>query len=85
MARSHHTLDIEKIQYMLVPMQSFLAGQNFLGTFAMEIGTMHVFFLWSDIQEYRAIPTVDFRYTKAKQVNSYWNLTGGCCVMPAME
>lgn len=34
----------------------------------MEIGTPHVLFAWSDIQEYRAIPTVDYRFTKAKQV-----------------
>lgn len=34
----------------------------------MEIGTQHVLFAWSDIQEYRAIPTVDYRFTKAKQV-----------------
>eukprot|EP00752_Nemacystus_decipiens_P006545 g5895.t1 len=43
-------------------------GQNFLGKFSMEIGTQHVLFAWSDIQEYRAIPTIDYRYTKAKQI-----------------
>ncbi|CAN0307215.1 unnamed protein product [Ectocarpus sp. 6 AP-2014] len=43
-------------------------GQNFLGRFSMEIGTQHVLFAWSDIQEYRAIPTVDYRFTKAKQI-----------------
>lgn len=36
----------------------------------MEIGTQHVLFAWSDIQEYRAIPTVDYRFTKAKQVTA---------------
>lgn len=46
------------------------AGQNFLGKFAMEIGTQHMLFAWSDIQEYRAIPTVDYRFTKARQVRS---------------
>ncbi|CAN0270350.1 unnamed protein product, partial [Pylaiella littoralis] len=44
------------------------AGQNFLGKFAMEIGTQHVLFAWSDIQEYRAIPTVDYRFAKARQI-----------------
>lgn len=34
----------------------------------MEIGTQHFLFAWSDIQEYRSIPTVDYRFTKAKQV-----------------
>eukprot|EP00904_Undaria_pinnatifida_P008076 jgi/Undpi1/4399/HiC_scaffold_17.g07756.m1 len=45
-------------------------GQNFLGKFSAEIGTQHVLFSWSDIQEFRAIPilTVDYRYTKAKQI-----------------
>lgn len=44
------------------------AGQNFMGKFSMQLGTQSVFFLWTDIQEYKAIPTVDYRYTKAKQV-----------------
>eukprot|EP00903_Cladosiphon_okamuranus_P021659 g19913.t1 len=44
------------------------SGQNFLGKFAMDIGTQHVLFAWSDIQEYRAIPTVDYRFTKSKQI-----------------
>ena len=44
-------------------------GQNFLGRFSAEIGTQHVLFSWSDIQEFRAIPTDDYRYTKAKQVS----------------
>lgn len=44
------------------------AGQNFMGKLSMELGTQSVFFLWTDIQEYKAIPTVDYRYTKAKQV-----------------
>ncbi|CAM9605987.1 unnamed protein product, partial [Laminaria digitata] len=43
-------------------------GQNFLGRFSAEIGTQNVLFSWSDIQEFRAIPTDDYRYTKAKQI-----------------
>ena len=45
-----------------------VGGQNFLGKVSMELETQPVFFLWTDIQEYKAIPTVDYRYTKAKQV-----------------
>ncbi|CAM9404935.1 unnamed protein product [Ascophyllum nodosum] len=44
------------------------SGQNFLGKVSMELETQPVFFLWTDIQEYKAIPTVDYRYTKAKQI-----------------
>eukprot|EP00904_Undaria_pinnatifida_P007970 jgi/Undpi1/4302/HiC_scaffold_17.g07668.m1 len=43
-------------------------GQNVLGKFAMEIGTHILLFLWSDIQEYRPIPTKDYRYAKAFKI-----------------
>lgn len=45
-------------------------GQYFLGRFSAEIGTQQGFHAWSDIQEFKAIPTDDYRYFKAKQVNT---------------
>lgn len=47
-------------------------GQYFLGRFSAEIGTQQGFHAWSDIQEFKAIPTDDYRYFKAKQVNKYF-------------
>ncbi|CAM9157160.1 unnamed protein product, partial [Discosporangium mesarthrocarpum] len=54
----------------LLAMLDNIAGQRFLGAYSREVGTHSYFFLWSDIQEYRAIPTSDYRFTKAKQIFS---------------
>lgn len=51
----------------------------------MEIGTQHVLFAWSDIQEYRSIPTVDYRFTKAKQVRCCGWLSGATGHIPTRQ
>jgi len=43
-------------------------GQRFLGKFAKEIFTVELFFGWVDIQEYKSVPTLDYRRGKALHI-----------------
>jgi len=43
-------------------------GQRYLGRYAKEIYTTELFFGWIDIQEYKTIPTADYRRGKALHI-----------------
>lgn len=45
-------------------------GQKFIGDYAKSILTQESFFCWVDIQEYRSIPTADYRRSKATHIYS---------------
>ena len=52
-------------------------AQHSLGKYAKELKSLEIFMCWIDIQEYKSIPTVDYRRSKAMQIYHKYIKTGG--------